>query len=284
MLHTFNRLRSFFTNATFPLTMALVLGGNSVHATPFYSESILRDNNLGQIFRTLSQNSYGTGDVIVDTNDGVYPNPTSTDINNFDTRFSCELVNGEYTVMYYPESEPNTSYPWAVPSELGGGWSPERRCDEISGRLEFYRQDGLLEMTTGTENGYNTICVTTQIDPTNCRIVLTVPPGQDPQLTRDLIFENLLIADDGMQTQGVYTYGDQNSGNDILNDISQILGGKKITTNSQSPSKIDLRPFLDSSDGGTGEQLNKGKSRRSQSVDNRPTNNQNLEIKPAIFR
>ena len=284
MLHTFNRLRSFFTTATFPLTMALVLGGTSVNAAPFYSESILKDNNFGQIFRTLSQNSSGSRDVIIDTNGRGNPNPTPTSRTNFDTRFDCELVNGEYTVMYYPESQPNTSYPWAVPSELGGGWSPQRRCDEISRRLEFYREDGLLEMTTGRENGYNTICVTTQIDPTDCRIVLTVPPGQDPQLTRDLIFENLLIADDGMQTQGVYTYGDNNSSNDILNDIGQILGGKKVRNNSRSPRKIDLRPFLDSSDGGTGEQLNRGKSRRSQPVNNRPANNQNSERKPAIFR
>ena len=69
----------------------------------------------------------------------------------------------------------------------------------------------------------NTICVTTQVNPTDCRIVLTVPPGQDPQLTRDLIFENLLIADDGQQTQGVYTYSDGRGGQQTLGERAEIV-------------------------------------------------------------
>lgn len=287
MLNQFNHLRSYFATASLPFTMALILGGNNVNAAPFPSELPLNSNNLGQLLQVVSQNSSQPPEVIIDTNPGRNPNSTPVSRNNFDTRFTCEFVNGEYTVMYYPESQPNTSYPWAVPSQLGGGWSPQKRCDEISRRLESYREDGLLEMSTGRENGYDTVCVTTQIDPTDCRIVLTVPPGQDAQLTRDLIFENLLIADDGIQTQGVYTYGETGSSNNILNDIGQLLGGKKVQTNSQSPKNIDLRPFLDPNDGGTGSELNNGQSRRVKPANNRPDNNPNSEPeprKPAIFQ
>lgn len=287
MSHKFNPLQSSLTAATFPLTMALMIGGNAVNAAPFPSELSL--NNVQEVLEIVSQNSssYRRDDVIIDPVPGRRNpnprNPRSTSRSNFNTRFGCEAVNGEYTVMYYPESQPNTSYPWAVPSQLGGGWSSQKRCDEISRRLEFYREDGLLEMTTGRENGYDTVCVTTQIDPTDCRIVLTVPPGQDPQVTRDLIFENLLIADDGLQTQGVYTYGEANNGGNIINDIGQLLGGKKVRNNAQSPGKINLRPFLDPSDGGTGGQLNKGESRRSRPVNSQPENNRDGNRKPAIF-
>ncbi|NJN90156.1 MAG: hypothetical protein HC878_07090, partial [Leptolyngbyaceae cyanobacterium SL_5_14] len=104
--------------------------------------------------------------------------------------------------MYYPQSQPGQAYAWATPTELGGGWTEERRCNEISRRLEFYRPDGLLEMQTGVENGYSTICVTTQQN-ASCRIVLTVPPGQDPLVTRDRVFENLAVADRGQQTDSV---------------------------------------------------------------------------------
>ena len=121
------------------------------------------------------------------------------------TRFACQSTNGEYTVMYYPESQPNQAYPWAVPSLLGGGWTPERRCNEISRRLELYRPDGLQELRTGVENGYNVICATTQTN-SSCRIVLTVPPGQDPIATRDRVFENLTVADSGQQTEGIAAY------------------------------------------------------------------------------
>src|SRR5579883_2537597 len=132
-------------------------------------------------------------------------------------RFTCEVVNGQYTVMYHPESQPSRSYPWAVPSNMGGGWSPDRRCSEISRRLESYRPDGLLEMKTGMENGYNTVCVTTE-KVASCRIVLTVPNGQDPTSTRDRVFQNLTVADSGQQTQGVNTYVG-NGSNNILDQI-----------------------------------------------------------------
>ena len=124
----------------------------------------------------------------------------------------------------------------------------------------------------------NTICVTTQLDPTDCRIVLTVPPGQDPQLTRDLIFDNLLVADDGGSTQGVYTFGDSQSGRDVLGEIGNVLNGgngSNAQSSKESPENIDLRPFLDPADGGTGQQL------RSNSAAPQPSSS---ERKPDLFK
>ena len=215
---------------------------------------------------------------IIINSPGSVPPPPSTTAQNVDTRFSCRLVNGEYTVMYSPESQPNQYYPWAIPSELGGGWTPQRRCDAITQRFEEYRGEGLLELATGTENGYDTICVTTQLDPSDCKLILTVPPGQDPQLTRDLIFDNLLVADDGQQTQGVYTFGDSQSRDDILGEVEGLLGGGASQNNSsRTPSgNINLKPFLDPADGGTGQQLT-----NSNSVTPRPNNS---DRKPALFQ
>ncbi|MEO0837272.1 MAG: COP23 domain-containing protein, partial [Cyanobacteria bacterium J06642_3] len=233
-------------------------------------------------------------EVIIDTD----PNSRNDDFNrprnptssrntrrNGDTRFTCEFVDGEYVVLYNPENQASNSFPWAIPSALGGGWTPERRCNEITRRLEDYRADGLLEMSTGIENGYDTICVTTSIDPSDCRIVLTVPPGQDPQVTRDAVFENLLIADDGGATQGVYTYGDNGSAN-ILNEIGGIFGASP--SKRRSPTKINLRPFLDPSDGGTGTQLKRNVSPRKntapRSFPGSGNGNGNGGRKPAIFQ
>jgi hypothetical protein len=161
--------------------------------------------------------------------------------------------------MYYPESQPGQSYTWATPSALGGGWSPERRCNEISRRLEFYRPDGLVEMRTAVENNYNIVCVTTQKEPT-CRIVLTVPPGQDPQVTRDRVFQNLTIADSGKVTEAVNTFVDGDRSSQLLNQVlKQGLSSLGIGNNSiRTSGNINLRPFLDPSDGGTGTQLRRG--------------------------
>lgn len=172
------------------------------------------------------------------------------------TRFSCQMQNGQYTVMYAPESQPGQFYPWATPTELGGGWTPERRCTEISRRLETYRPDGLLEMQTGVENGYNTVCVTTQ-QVSGCRIVLTVPPGQDPLATRDRVFENLAVADSGQRTDAVTTFTGGND--DLLDRLGNVLGLPTGQSPRRSSDSINLRPFLDRADGGTGAQLQRNR-------------------------
>ena len=180
-----------------------------------------------------------------------------------DPRFTCQFINGDYTVMYHPESKPGQAYPWAVPSAMGGGWTPELRCNEISRRLELYRPDGLLEMRTSVENNYDIICVTTQGN-SDCRIVLTVPPNQDPEVTRNLVFENLTVADSGQQTQGVSTFVDGERDSQLLDQILNQglstlgIGGNKNPL--RGSGNIDLRPFLDAADGGTGTQLRGGTS------------------------
>lgn len=172
-------------------------------------------------------------------------------------RFSCQTQSGEYTVVYNPQSQPGKTYPWAKPTTMGGGWTPERRCAEISRRLEEYRPAGLLEMQTAVENGYNTICVTTSQVP-SCRIVLTVPEGEDPLVIRDRVFGNLTVADNGQQTTAVTTFsGDDNN---IINQIGVAVGVdlsslSRSNRSSRSSDSVDLRPFLDRADGGTAARL-----------------------------
>ncbi|MEM1367546.1 MAG: COP23 domain-containing protein [Cyanobacteria bacterium P01_H01_bin.15] len=170
------------------------------------------------------------------------PSPPPSDITSA-TNFTCQLDRGDYTVMYVPDNS-RQPFPWAVPQRMGGGWTPERRCQEIARRLESYRPDGLLELTTGFENGYETICATTQVVP-GCRIILTVPPNQNALATRDRIFNNLLLADSGQFTQGVTTFQAQGG-------LSFGLTGLGVKS---SPAAIDLRPFLSPTDGGTGAKL-----------------------------
>jgi Circadian oscillating protein COP23 len=206
-------------------------------------------------------------------NTGPIPVESPTDNNGVLTgqRFSCQSQNGQYTVVYQPKSQPGKVFAWATPSVMGGGWSSDRRCNEISRRLESYRPDGLVEMRTGTENGYNTICATTEKN-NACRIILTVPVGQDPATTRDRVFSNLAVADSGQTTAPVSTFaeGDRNLTNLFGIDLAGLLGGRPqqttantTPTNTSRPNNfsgdgIYLKPFLDPSDGGTGSGLRNG--------------------------
>ncbi len=174
-------------------------------------------------------------------------------------RFKCQISEGAFTVMYQPESQPDKVYPWATPGEMGGGWTAERRCNTISDRLESYRPEGLVELQVGMENGYDVVCATTEQSPGQCKIVFTVPPGQNPVVTRDQVFENLALADAGNDTTVVNTFTGSGS-NDILGQIGEAinfpLGGSSATRSTSAG--INLKPFLDRADGGTGAALSNG--------------------------
>ena len=188
--------------------------------------------------------------------------PTSTTADGA-ARFTCQSYNGQYTIMYQPQSQTGQYFPWATPAALGGGWNSQLRCDTIASRLESYRPDGLQELQTGVQNRQNIVCVTTEANPT-CRIVLTVPPNKDAYTVRNTIFQNLVSADNGEQTIAVNTYGDRGGSNDIYSLGRTLLGGGNNRVRS-SRDGINLKPYLDARDGGTASNLRNGVAIRRQS-------------------
>ncbi|MDZ8027136.1 MAG: COP23 domain-containing protein [Nostoc sp. DedQUE01] len=210
--------------------------------------------------------------VPIDTSTGIPPSP-STDGT---TRFTCQTYNGQYTVMYQPQSQPGQYFPWAAPAALGGGWDAEKRCVAIANRLELYRPDGLQELQTSVQNNENIVCVTSEANPT-CRIVLTVPRGKDAVIIRNSIFQNLTTADSGQQTVAVNTYGDR-SGNSIYNLGRTLLGNGNNNRVSSYRGGINLKPFLDTKDGGTARNLRNGVAVRRQSQPN------SVRLNPGNFR
>ncbi|RUR75280.1 COP23 domain-containing protein [Chlorogloeopsis fritschii PCC 9212] len=202
------------------------------------------------------------------------------------TRFSCQNYNGQYTVMYQPESQPGRFFAWANPRTLGGGWDAYKRCATIAERLETYRPDGLTELRTSTLNGYNVLCVTTEAN-SACRLVLTVPPEKDPYAVRDSVFQNLISADSGQTTIGVNTFSSRSNGNgvqEIYNLGRTLLGNSGNNNNRTRASRdpVNLKPFLDRNDGGNGSKLKNGVAIRPQSPTQKPASANRLN--PSKFR
>jgi hypothetical protein len=238
-----------------------------------------------------------TGGSSIPPNGSSVPIDTSTSVPNsppIDSvpPFSCQSYNGQYTIMYQPQSQPGQFFAWATPAALGGGWNSQLRCQTIANRLETYRPDGLQELQTAVENNENTICVTTEANST-CRIVLTVPRGKDPFVVRNSVFQNLTTADSGQQTLAVNTYANRGSGsNDLYNLGRTLLGsGSNLGTSSMSSRRgLNLQPFLDRKDGGTGSGLKNGVAIRSRSgsqsssVKNPNNNTPNPRLDPNRFR
>ena len=72
----------------------------------------------------------------------------------------------------------------------GGGWTPERRCQEVSQRFEGFRQQGRLQyLTTGRINGQPVIC-TAKAEGAPCDgLLYTLKPGQDPTTALRNLFD-----------------------------------------------------------------------------------------------
>jgi len=74
------------------------------------------------------------------------------------------------------------------------------------------------------------------------------------------VFENLTVADSGQSTDAVTTFIEDDNRSDVLNQVLNeglsVLGiGQPSRPSSEA---INLRPFLDPADGGTGTQLRQG--------------------------
>ena len=86
----------------------------------------------------------------------------------------------------------------------GAGWTPERRCQEVSARFDtFNRQGRLTYLTTGRINNQPVIC-TAPSDGAACDgLLYTIKPGQSATTTlRKLLDVRLKVKDPLYETNG----------------------------------------------------------------------------------
>lgn len=105
------------------------------------------------------------------------------------TSFRCGTSNGMPTTV--ATTRDGRSVPmirWTSNAFDGAGWTPERRCQEVSQRFESYRRQGRLTyVTTGRINGLPVICTAASNGGACDGLLYTLKPGQDPtQALRNL--------------------------------------------------------------------------------------------------
>jgi hypothetical protein len=98
--------------------------------------------------------------------------------------FSCAQNLGAPTTMVYGPNGAKPFIRWTSSQFSASGWSPERRCMEVSKRLQDAKErNALAFITTGNMNGLPVIC-TAREKGGSCDVLLyTLKPGQDPVLT-----------------------------------------------------------------------------------------------------
>ena len=79
---------------------------------------------------------------------------------------------------------------WKSQVFSGSGWTPERRCQEVSSRFQNYHSSGTLEyITTGRMNGLPVICVAKTDGGACAGLLYTLKPGQNATATLKKLFD-----------------------------------------------------------------------------------------------
>ena len=79
---------------------------------------------------------------------------------------------------------------WKSQTFSSSGWTPERRCQEVSARFQSYHSSGSLEyITTGRMNGLPVICVAKSDGGACAGLLYTLKPGQNATATLKQLFE-----------------------------------------------------------------------------------------------
>ena len=77
--------------------------------------------------------------------------------------FYCGTIDGVPTTLARTSRGNIPVIHWETDYFSGSGWTPQRRCEEVSRRFQnFHKKGWLTYLTTGELNDYNVICVTTE--------------------------------------------------------------------------------------------------------------------------
>lgn len=107
------------------------------------------------------------------------------------TSFTCSTSNGVPTTV--ATTDTGRTVPmirWTSNAFDGAGWSPQRRCQEVSQRFESFRQQGRLAfITTGRMNSLPVICTAAKDGGACDGLLYTLKPSQDPTLALQRLFD-----------------------------------------------------------------------------------------------
>ena len=98
---------------------------------------------------------------------------------------SCMNANGvPATVVSTKSGKQVPIIYWKSDTFSGSGWTPTRRCQEVSARFQEYHQSGMLNfITTGRMNGLPVICVAKTNGGGCAGLLYTLKPGQNATAT-----------------------------------------------------------------------------------------------------
>jgi hypothetical protein len=103
--------------------------------------------------------------------------------------FYCGTSQGSPATLAKSGSRVVPIIRWSSDAFSDSGFSPERRCQEVSKRFQTYYDDGSLSfITTGRMNGQNVVCVARSHGGPCAGLLFTLKPGANPTQVINQLF------------------------------------------------------------------------------------------------
>jgi hypothetical protein len=145
---------------------------------------------------------------------------------------------------------------WVSNHFTGSGYTPERRCQEVSGRFQSaYDQGTLNYITTGYKNGQPVVCTSSSNGGPCSMVLFTLKPGSDASRTVQQLFDIRNLASGPLYESEDRIYLDMNAfleeGSPVDPSAIQGAGASSApTAPSQAPATPTPQPSGGSSGGG----------------------------------
>ncbi|MGK7877246.1 MAG: COP23 domain-containing protein [Xenococcaceae cyanobacterium] len=106
------------------------------------------------------------------------------------TTFFCGISNGVPTTFASTSRGNVPVIRWVSSYFSSSGYTPERRCQEVSTRFQNYYNNGRLNyITTGIMNGQPVVCVTSSNGGSCSDLLFTLKQGQNASRTLQKLFD-----------------------------------------------------------------------------------------------
>lgn len=104
--------------------------------------------------------------------------------------FTCETIGGTpVTFARINQGESRQFIRWISDFGIAVGYTPQRRCAEVTGRLNTSFSQGGQYITHGRMNNQNVICFTDRKGNGCNQLLYTLKPDQDPKAVLEDLFE-----------------------------------------------------------------------------------------------
>ena len=103
--------------------------------------------------------------------------------------FSCQMVSGAWATLVNESGKPERQLiRWT--SDLGAsvGYTPERRCNEVTNRMNLYFSNSGQFITHGIQKGQKVICTTDRLGKDCLNLLYTLTPNKDPKVVLEDLF------------------------------------------------------------------------------------------------